>query len=94
MAPVGSTQNITTTRSVLGTSKSGRRMLIVRNPTGSGASIYIGGAAVTSSNGMFLLAAGDPPLIFTSADGDSLAGEKWYAVTASGTATGVIVGEG
>lgn len=92
--PSGSVQNITTTASVLGTSGgSSRRLLVVRNPTGSGATIYLGGSNVTSSNAAFVLNAGDNPLIITSATGDSLASEKWYAVTASGTATGVTVTE-
>jgi hypothetical protein len=53
--------------------------LLVRNPSASGASIYIGGAAVTSAAG-FEIAVGES-LPVTTAPGELL-----YGVVASGTA--------
>lgn len=94
MALDGSKQDITTTASALGTAGSSRRMLIIRNPSGSGATIYVGGSDVASDNAAYVLAPGDAPLAITTGDGDSLAGEAWYARTASGAATGVTVTEG
>jgi hypothetical protein len=74
------------------------KTVVVQNPTGSGATIYLGGVnragdvpphfgtsyTLTSSNG-YALAAGQERS-FDLGPGDSL-----YALTAAGTATGVVV---
>lgn len=93
MPLANSTQNITSTASKLGT-VAYRIHLSVLNPTGSGATIYIGGPGVAQSNATYALAAGDPPWIADNAPGIPTAALPWYAVTASGTATGVCVVEG
>lgn len=90
MALVSSKQNITTTASQLGTGKGARGLLIIENPTGSGATIYIGASDVASDTGI-TLAPGAAPMTVTNGTRDTLAGEAWYARTASGTATGVKV---
>jgi len=86
-----SVQNITTSPSELGTGSGSREMLMVTNPSGSGASIAVGvDSDVTAATG-HLLAPGDPPMTITNGPRDSVASAPWYAVTASGTATGVKV---
>lgn len=84
MSLTSGSQTITTTATPIGTLSGSRSALVVQNPAG-GSTIYIGGATVTSSNGI-AVAAGDPPFTATDGDRDSLGAERWYAVTASGTA--------
>ena len=93
MTLVGSVQNVTTTAAQLGLSLGSRTALIVRNPAGSGATIFVGGSNVTAANAAFVLAPDASPLIISSGDRDSLAAESWFARTSSGTATGVSVTE-
>lgn len=92
MGVVQATQSITTTASQLGSARGGRSLLAVRNPGGSGRSIYIGGSGVTVATALFVLAPGDPTLTITTGEHDSLGGEDWYAITSTGTAAGVVVG--
>lgn len=91
LASSNTKQNITTTASELGTSIGSREMLMVTNPSGSGATIYVGVASDVASDTGHALAAGDPPMTITNGPVDSIASQPWYAVTASGTATGVKV---
>lgn len=93
MAITSDTQDITTTASELGTGRGGRRVLVVRNPLGSGATIYLGSGTVTVADAAFMLDAGDPSLVLASGENDSLGSEEWYAITASGTASAVAVTE-
>lgn len=93
MALETNTQNIGTSATELGTSRGRRKALLIRNPSGSGATIYVGAPDVTVAEALFVVAAGDPTLYITGSEGDSLGGEQWSARTASGTATGVVVGE-
>ncbi len=93
MTLVGSVQNVTTTAVQLGLALGSRTALIVRNPAGSGATIFIGGSNVTAANAAFALAADAAPLMITHGDRNSLAAESWFARTSSGTATGVAVTE-
>lgn len=93
MALSNSKQNITGTASLLGTPSGGRQFLSVRNPTGSGATIYIGGSNVATDTATIVLAAGDPPVHFSNGHGDPSGALDWYAMTSAGTATGVCVAE-
>lgn len=84
-------QNITTAATELGTSIGSREMLMVTNPSGSGASIHVGVASDVAADTGHTLAPGDPPMTITNGAVDSLASMAWYAVTTAGTATGVKV---
>lgn len=86
-----STMNVTTTAAAIRSQSGSRSHLSVRNPTGSGATIYIGDANVSASNYTFALAPGDAPWIADNVWGVPVAGADWYAVAASGTATGICV---
>lgn len=88
-----STQSITSTASELGTAGGSRTSLVVRNPAASGATIYVGASDVTVAEALFVLAPGDSSLVITDGDRGALAGHTWSALTASGTAAGVVVGE-
>lgn len=91
MAAKNSTQDVTATAAPIGAAA--RAHLSILNPTGSGATIYVGGPNVSASNATFVLAPGDPPWIADSVQDYPAADYAWYAVTASGTATGVCVCE-
>lgn len=94
MALTNDTQTFDDTPTPIGTAGASRRLLGVRNPAASGATLYVGGPDVTPDNATFLVAEGDPTLILTSAQ-DSLAGEAWHGVCDTGeTATDVAVTEG
>ena len=87
MTLVGSNLATSVTAAAIGTPSASRKLLVIVNPAASGASVYIGGANVASTNAVFTLLQGDPPMIIANALGDSLAGETWYARAASGTPT-------
>lgn len=93
MALEVNTQDVDDTATEIGTSRGRRQALVVRNPTGSGATIFVGDADVDEAHALFVLDEGDPALVIGSERGNTLAGEEWYFVTATGSADGVVVGE-
>lgn len=92
MPVTNATQNVTTAAVLIGRPGKGRAHLSVRNPTGSGATIHLGGENLLAdgSNATFSLLAGDPPFIAT----EESAALEWFYVAAAGTATGVKRSEG
>lgn len=83
MAVVSSTQSVTTA-AVIGTPKGSRKHMVVHNPSGAAATIWLGGSNVAVANG-WPLAAGSTERF---GEGTGLAADReWYAVSAGAAVT-------
>ncbi len=94
MALTNEIQEVTDQAAPLGTPSYARHLLAVRNPTGSGGTVFVGAEDVTPATAIFEIAAGDPTLLIRNGDRDSLAGLAWHVVCATAGTAEIVVGQG
>ena len=86
MSTDSGTQSITTTRAVIGTPTAKRTALIVYVPTSAANPVYVGGADVTTSNGI-PIAAGERVTFTNDGPNGMTASQDWYAIVGTTSVT-------